>query len=478
MLAIQVAVLLTAVATALVATPMARHLAIRLGLVEALDPRKIHRAPTPYLGGLAIYATLWVVVGGGLLGSVLIDLATRDAAWLPAAVHGLTRTPGEAEWRLLAIAVGATLVLGLGLLDDMRGLPVAARFSVQGLAAAAAVWAGVLPEAFADQHWLAAPLAVVWIVGMTNAFNFIDGMDGLCAGVGAIATGLLAVYLNAYGQPITALFLLALFGAQLGFLRWNFYPARIFLGNAGAMLIGYLLGVMTLEGAYLTLDADTVLPAILPLLVLGVPLYDALSVIAIRLWHRRSPFRADTNHLHHRLKRTGMTDKQTVLFLYLLTGALGINAVLLAKLDNAGGLVLLAQVCAVMGCVVILERIIRRATPPRGIAAVPGRYAVVAEGARPGAELRTTGRFRAIDAGGCVCEPGEHVGGEISDLLAERRLLEVELSPEDLPGYRGEAVVCAVCGEGIQFKREIQRDGRALCRACAGESYFKTVSPP
>ena len=266
---------------------------------------------------------------------------------------------------------------------------------------------------------------------MTNAFNFIDGMDGLCAGVGAIAAGLLAVYLSAFSQPITAMFLLAFLGALLGFLRWNFYPARIFLGNAGAMLIGSVLAVMTLEGAWMTLDHKSVLPAILPLLVLGVPLYDAVSVIGIRLYHKRSPFEADTNHLHHRLRRTGMTDRQTVLFIYLLAFALGLNAVLLAKLDGPGGLVLLAQVCAVLGLVVILERIIRRAAPPRGVAAVPVRYGFVPEHSRPGGLVSKTGRARAIDGRGCILEPGERVGGEISDLIAARSLAEIELQLDE-----------------------------------------------
>ncbi|MHC5020781.1 MAG: glycosyltransferase family 4 protein [Planctomycetota bacterium] len=431
--AVQIAVLLCALLVSLVVTPIARRIAKRLGAVEQLDGRKIHRTPTPYLGGVAIYATLWMVVGGGLLAGLLLTTLTGGVPWMPDSLSRLSHQLGPAELRLLAIFAGGTVIMVVGLADDLRDQPVWLRFSVQFLAAVAVVVAGVVPEHVAVPRWIGAPVAVVWIVGMTNAFNFIDGMDGLCAGVGAIATAILAVYLNATGQPITALFLLALTGALLGFLRWNFYPARIFLGNAGSMLIGYLLGVMTLEGAYLTLEDVSVLPAILPILVLGVPLYDAGSVIVIRLANGRSPFKADTNHLHHRLRRTGLTDKQVVLFVYLLAFALGINAVLLAKLDTLGGLVLLTQVCAVMGCVILLERIIRRNVVPRGIAALPCLYTVIAADDRVGAELELpfTGRARDIHARGCVLEPGASIGGEITDLLAERRHLVLAMEPPD-----------------------------------------------
>ncbi len=430
---IQIAVLLCALLVSLVVTPIARHVAKRLGAVEKLDGRKIHRTPTPYLGGVAIYATLWIVVGGGLLAGFLLTTLTDGVPWMPDSLARLSHQLGPAELRLLAILGGGTVIMIMGLLDDMRDLPVVWRFGVQFLAAIGVVAAGVQPDVLAVSPWLAAPVAVVWIVGMTNAFNFIDGMDGLAAGVGAIATAILAVYLNAAGQPITALFLLALAGALMGFLRWNFYPARIFLGNAGAMLIGYLLGVMTLEGAFLTLEGNTVLPAILPVLVLGVPLYDAVSVIGIRLSRGRSPFKADTNHLHHRLRRTGLTDKQVVLFIYLLTFALGINAVLLAKLDNMGGLVLLTQVCAVMGCVVLLERVIRRTVPARGIAALPCLFTVISADDRISAELELpfSGRARDIHAHGCILEPGTTIGGEITDLLAERRHIVIAMEPPE-----------------------------------------------
>lgn len=435
---IQIAVLLCALVVSLVVTPIARHIANKFGAVEKLDGRKIHRTPTPYLGGIAIYVTLWLVVGGGLLAGFLLTTFTAGVPWMPDPLARLSHQLGPAELRLLAIFGGGTVIMIMGLLDDIRDMPVMWRFAVQILAAVGVVAAGVQPEVLAVSPWLAAPVAVVWIVGMTNAFNFIDGMDGLAAGVAAIATAILAVYLNAAGQPITALFLLALAGALLGFLRWNFYPAQIFLGNAGAMLIGFLLGVMTLEGAFLTLEGDTVLPAILPILVLGVPLYDAASVILIRLSHGRSPLRADTNHLHHRLRRTGLTDKQAVLFIYLLAFTLGINAVLLAKLDNLGGIVLLTQVSAVLGCVILLERVIRRSVPARGIAAMPCLYTVIASDDRMGAELELpfSGRARDIHAHGCTLEPGTTMGGELTDLLAERRHIVLAMEPTADSGDR------------------------------------------
>ncbi|MCI0343607.1 MAG: undecaprenyl/decaprenyl-phosphate alpha-N-acetylglucosaminyl 1-phosphate transferase [Planctomycetales bacterium] len=424
-------VLLCAFVLSLLATAVAIRLGRRWGAVDGLGERKIHRSPVPFLGGPALFAAFVLVIGSGLAGAALLEAAGLGASWLPPQVRAIARSPGGAGLRLLGILIGAGSVLALGLVDDVRGLRVGTRFLVQFAAAGAVVAAGVRPDFLGLPTVIAVPVAVLWIVGMTNAFNFIDGMDGLCAGVAAIASGILAYHLSAHDQPMVALLLLALLGAILGFLRWNFVPARIFLGNAGAMCLGFLLGSITLEGAFLTAEHNSVLPAVLPVLVLGVPLYDAASVVAIRLANGRSPFRGDQNHLHHRLRRTGMSVRQTVLFIYLLAFSVGINATLLPDVDPFGGLVILVQVSAAMGLLVVLERVIRRSDHGGDtLAAVPADYEVVDPEGRPVDSLAGTARVRRLEREGCVLEPAKPITGRLSDFFEARWLVRVRIAPD------------------------------------------------
>ncbi|MHC4831744.1 MAG: glycosyltransferase family 4 protein [Planctomycetota bacterium] len=335
-------------------TLIATRLGHRYGAVDRPGGRRTHKAPTPHLGGVAVYLTLWIVVGGAM-GIIWLQRLTGALDFLPGFVQALVRDVRPAELRLLAIFGGGTAVLLLGLLADLRDLSTPLRLLVQIGAAIAVVAAGVRPQALSLPSFAALPIAVLWIVGMTNAFNFLDGIDGLCAGLAAIASGILAVYLATSTQPIAALFLIAFTGALLGFLRWNFPPARIFLGNAGSMFCGFILGVMTLESARRTLAPDTILPALLPLLLLGIPLYDAVTVIAGRLLRGQSPFKADRNHVHHRLRSLGLSDRQTVCALYLLGTALGVNAILIERLDNLGGFVLLVQLTLMFCAIALIE---------------------------------------------------------------------------------------------------------------------------
>ncbi len=430
-IALGTTVLLAAFALSLLATAIAIRLGRRWGAVEGLGERKIHRSPVPFLGGAALFAAFVLVIGGGLASAAVLEAAGLGASWLPPQMRSIARSPGGAGLRLLGILIGAGAVLALGLADDLRGLRVGTRFLVQFAAAGAVVASGVLPDFLGLPTALTVPVAVLWIVGMTNAFNFIDGMDGLCAGVAAIASGILAYHLSAHDQPMVALLLLALLGAVLGFLRWNFVPARIFLGNSGAMCLGFLLGSITLEGAFLTADHNTVLPAILPALVLGVPLYDAASVVAIRLANGRSPFRGDQNHLHHRLRRTGMSVRQTVLFIYLLAFSVGINATLLPEVDPFGGLVILVQVTAAIGLLVVLERVIRRSEHGEDtLAAVPADYEVVDPEGRPVDSLAGTARVRALDRTGCLLEPAAPITGRLADFFEARWLVRIRIAPE------------------------------------------------
>ncbi len=215
-----------------------------------------------------------------------------------------------------------------------------------------------------NAYWLTALITVFWIVGLTNAFNFLDNMDGLSAGVAAISVGLLAIVTGYIGDYFVAGFLVCLLGALLGFLVFNWPPASVFMGDAGSYFIGFLIGVMTVLSTYTKPGLPEIAIAA-PLCVLAVPLYDSATVIVIRLSRGRSPFEADRNHFSHRLLRLGMSGRQALLTIYLVTLATGLGALSLYPLsDRYPGLAALvtgAQVASLLGVVAILEVAARRA---------------------------------------------------------------------------------------------------------------------
>ncbi len=264
------------------------------------------------------------------------------------------------------LLAGGTVLLVLGLLDDRWGLGWRVRLAVQTLVAVAMVLLGWRMSLFVDSPLLTGILSVIWIVGLINSFNMLDNMDGLSAGVAAIAATLLAaVMLLAPNTPahrpqlFIGGFLLVLVGALVGFLFHNRPPARLFMGDAGSYLIGYLVALITLRATFAGPDLPR--HAILaPLCVLAVPLYDTITVIAIRLRQGRSPFVGDKSHFSHRLVELGMTKPQAVLTIYLTTATCGLGALLLRQVNIWGAGVVLLLVGCVLVLVGILEATGRR----------------------------------------------------------------------------------------------------------------------
>jgi UDP-GlcNAc:undecaprenyl-phosphate GlcNAc-1-phosphate transferase len=266
-------------------------------------------------------------------------------------------------WVLLA---GGTVLMLLGLADDRRGLDWRLRLAVQTAVAVALVCLGWRLSLFLDMPWLTGALSVLWIVGLVNSFNMLDNMDGLSAGVAAIAAAMLAVVTlttprpdNNQPQLFVAGLLLVIVGSLLGFLWHNRPPARLFMGDAGSYLVGYLLAMATLTASF----AGGHLPKhsiLAPLCVLAVPLYDTASVVWIRLRSGRSPFVGDKSHFSHRLVELGMTRPQAVLTIYLTTATCGLGALLLHQIDTAGAVVVLLLVACILLIVAILETVGRR----------------------------------------------------------------------------------------------------------------------
>lgn len=360
--------LLPSLAISLSAGWLARRWCPALGLMDQPGERKIHAAPVPTGGGLAIWLGIVLPLAAGQLALWLLVRGGPEAvpAWVPA--FAAPHLPGlwQQSGRLWLLMAGGTALLLLGLADDRHGLDWRVRLGVQTAVAAVMVALGWRLTVFLDVPWLTAGLSVVWIVGLVNAFNMLDNMDGLSAGVAAIGAAMLAAVMLLTPDPTTnqpQLFigglLLVLVGALVGFLWHNRPPARLFMGDAGAYFTGYLLAMCTLTATFA--GGNVPRHAILaPLCVLAVPLYDTLSVVAIRLRQSRSPFHGDKSHFSHRLAELGMTKPQAVLTIYLATATCGLGALLLHQINAAGACVVLLMVACVLLLVAILEHAGRR----------------------------------------------------------------------------------------------------------------------
>ncbi len=341
---------------------LARRVAPRFGLVDRPGGRKAHRAPTPMGGGVAIWATTGLVL---LLGAIGLALFRSELpAELAKHANGLWSRGPE-----LAGMFGlATAIMIMGLIDDRVGLGWKPRLLVQVALATALVVGGVRVTLFwpLNAPLVSGALTVFWIVGLTNAFNFLDNMDGLAAGVGLIAALLFATAQAIVGGLFVPAVLLVMVGALGGFLVFNRYPASMFMGDAGSNFLGFMLGSLTVAGTFARPEEGYSSYGVLsPLLVMAVPLYDTTSVVLIRLREGRSPFQADRRHFSHRLVDRGLTPPQAVRTIYLVTLAGGLGTLLLPYLGALGALVVLAQTCCLLGVVAVFEV----ASPPKSPAA-------------------------------------------------------------------------------------------------------------
>lgn len=321
----------TAVAglTTLLALPVWRKWCLRTGLVDDPGHRKIHALPVPLAGGLAVFTGMLVPV---LLATALLWCAHAGAArFLPvldtASTHLLAYGLGKRAIALSGILVGALGMLIVGWLDDQYELRARTKFVGQLLIALLVAATGVRLTLFVPSLVFSYVVTVLWILTLINAFNFMDNMNGLCAGLGAIGAWYFALLAAAQGQYLVALIAFVTFGALLGFLPYNFPHARSFLGDAGSHLVGYLLAILAILPHFYSPEHAHPWRVLTPLLVLAVPLGDLVWVVILR-WRIGQPFYVgDTNHLSHRLVRMGLSRSHAVLIIWLaaaLAGALGL----------------------------------------------------------------------------------------------------------------------------------------------------------
>jgi UDP-GlcNAc:undecaprenyl-phosphate GlcNAc-1-phosphate transferase len=309
----QVLAFLLALALSFLLTPRVRKLATRLNVIAQPGGRRIHGRPVPLWGGLAIYAGFTVAV---------IAVSKLGSRWVPD-LH--------LDTRMLGILIAGAIVATIGMIDDLKEMSAA--LQAMAIVAAAVVLMGFgvriefISSPFRDGmvwlSWLSVPVTVFWIFGLTKTIDLMDGLDGLAAGIGAIAAGCLAFIAYSSAQPAVALMAAALCGACIGFLRFNFNPAKIFMGTTGSQFIGFTLAALSIIGALKVAVAAAVA---LPVLVFGVPIFDAIFVVWKRWRGRRPLHRADHSHLHYRLMQRGFSHKQTVLLIYGICLALGITA--------------------------------------------------------------------------------------------------------------------------------------------------------
>ena len=322
-----------ALIVALVATPAAILLAKKTGAMDAPDARKVHKKPIPRIGGLAIYA--------GFMASIIFV----------AMKFGFD---GEQVKETVGLILSGSLIVALGLVDDYKNLP--AKIKLLGQIGAAAVLVllfdvriDFVTDPFGDYiylEWFAIPATMFWLVGLTNTVNLIDGLDGLAAGVAAIAS--FTILLIALEQQfiLVAVMTAALAGAAVGFLKYNFNPAEIFMGDTGSMFLGFMLAGISVTGA---VKSVATIALIVPIFALGLPILDTTFAIVRRLRGGVPIFKPDKGHLHHRLLGVGFTQRQAVLLMYVISALFGLSAIALTVVScQIAVLILLAVIAAII----------------------------------------------------------------------------------------------------------------------------------
>lgn len=317
-----------AVGVSLIFTPLMRTIAIKLNILSRPGLRKIHTKPVPYLGGLAIYF------------SFIVSFAV--------AMYFYPFFKVDLYVQLMGIFTAGSIIVILGLWDDVKNMSPYVKLIGQMFVVSILFFSGLRIELLSNPIsggqiqlplYLSIFFTFLWFLGLMNAMNLIDGLDGLAAGITVIVSGALifiALYLGNYANIFL---LVVLAGSCLGFLKYNFYPAKIFMGDCGSMFIGMILASIALMGAQH--KAATAVVLLAPLSALAIPVYDIFSSIMRRLLNKQPVFRADKKHIHHRLLRFGLTQRQIVLFFYLMTLYLSVFAFLFVLIPEQYALVLL-----------------------------------------------------------------------------------------------------------------------------------------
>ncbi|MBZ2174930.1 undecaprenyl/decaprenyl-phosphate alpha-N-acetylglucosaminyl 1-phosphate transferase [Schnuerera sp. xch1] len=317
-----------AVFISLFMTPAAKKVAVSLGAVDIpKDNRRVHKRPMPLMGGLAIY----------------VSVIVSSLAFLPV------------DKTLISIIIGGTLILISGIIDDMKGLSPKAKLAFQIIAAVVLIYGDVKIDAVTNPFGgpgsvlvldgFSIPLTIFWVVGITNTLNLIDGLDGLAAGVTMISSLSFLFVANRFNYLPIMIMSAIVAGSCLGFLPYNFKPAKIFMGDTGALFLGFILAALSIEGV---MKSVATIAVIVPIIILGVPIFDTTFAIFRRLLNGKSIAEADKGHLHHRLLQRGFSQRNTVLILYAISAAFGICAILISSIDSKKAVMFSVIICIII----------------------------------------------------------------------------------------------------------------------------------
>lgn len=312
---------LLAIVLSYIATPFVIRFAKAIGAMDVpKDNRRVHKHPIPRLGGLAIYFSFIVAT------SLFVDL----------------------DETMLSMLLASSIIVITGVVDDRIGMGAKLKLLIQVICASIVVAGGVRIEFFAnplnpellfDLTWLSYPVTVFWIVGITNTVNLIDGLDGLAAGISCIASITLSIICFLNGDLVSAGILLVLCGSCIGFLPYNFNPAKTFMGDTGSLFLGFVLGTMSISGM---VKGAAIFAVIVPILALAIPIFDTTFAIIRRTIAGQPVMQADKGHLHHRLLARGLTQRQTVFVLYALSAFMGASSILISRANFTIAVVILA----------------------------------------------------------------------------------------------------------------------------------------
>ena len=339
-----------------VLTAIVRKQVARTGFVARPATDRYHQNIIPLGGGIAIFATLLIVILAAIA-VVKLLVAPGHFGWL---AEGAKINPADFLARineLFVILLCLIVLFVLGLWDDIRHLGPFIKLGVQfAVAFIAVVFAEIRVELFIESCIISSVLSAFWIVLIINAFNFLDNMDGASAGIAVITSSVLFTAAAFSGQVLVGGLALVFIGTLLGFLVFNFPPAKIFMGDAGSLVVGFFVALLSLRTTYYhEAQSGQWYPVFMPLVAMAVPLYDFVSVTVLRISQGKSPFVGDTQHFSHRLKRHGLTDTQTVLTLYLATLCTGLGATFLSQVNLAGAVLVFVQTVLVLSIIAVFE---------------------------------------------------------------------------------------------------------------------------
>ena len=319
-------------ASTVLVIPWIKKASYSIGLLDHPETRKVHTSPTPRLGGIGIY------FGFVIASLLLVPIDTQ----------------------LLTIITGATFILALGIWDDIKSINPFLKLGCQLAIATSTYYFGISihwissPDGgFIFLQWLSGPLTIMWIVGLINAINLLDGLDGLAGGISAISATILAIVAIQNQQYIVAILMLALLGSCLGFLKFNFSNAQVFMGDSGSMFLGYILACVSVIGV---LKSTVTFALLIPILIFAVPISDTLFSIIRRIRKKQPLFKADNGHYHHRLLDLGLTSKQITLLSYIISALLGILAIFMTQSSGISSYILLGISLTIISSSIILCR--------------------------------------------------------------------------------------------------------------------------